>query len=154
MLKGFKEFILRGNVIELAVAVVIGAAFTAIVNAIVWDPLGGGGLTRSTAAARASPIAVPPKPEKKPRLSTAWRTRSWSVVGGAATCGSPANATSPTRTLEGTLSRNFSTAACAAPSREGLTSVARIEPETSMTSTTAALSEGTSVFSCGRARAR
>ncbi len=35
MLKGFKEFILRGNVIELAVAVVIGAAFTAIVNAIV-----------------------------------------------------------------------------------------------------------------------
>ncbi|WP_127794057.1 large conductance mechanosensitive channel protein MscL [Agromyces sp. LHK192] len=35
MLKGFKEFILRGNVIELAVAVVIGAAFTAVVNALV-----------------------------------------------------------------------------------------------------------------------
>jgi large conductance mechanosensitive channel len=35
MLKGFKEFILRGNVIELAVAVVIGAAFTAVVNSIV-----------------------------------------------------------------------------------------------------------------------
>ncbi|HEV7564468.1 MAG TPA: large conductance mechanosensitive channel protein MscL [Microbacteriaceae bacterium] len=35
MLKGFKEFILRGNVIDLAVAVVIGAAFTTIVNAIV-----------------------------------------------------------------------------------------------------------------------
>ena len=35
MLKGFKEFILRGNVIDLAVAVVIGAAFTAIVTAIV-----------------------------------------------------------------------------------------------------------------------
>ncbi|KHK98589.1 mechanosensitive ion channel protein MscL [Microbacterium mangrovi] len=35
MLKGFKEFILRGNVIDLAVAVVIGAAFTAIVNTIV-----------------------------------------------------------------------------------------------------------------------
>jgi len=33
--KGFKEFILRGNVIQLAVAVIIGAAFTAIVNAIV-----------------------------------------------------------------------------------------------------------------------
>jgi large conductance mechanosensitive channel len=33
--KGFKEFILRGNVIDLAVAVVIGAAFTAIVNALV-----------------------------------------------------------------------------------------------------------------------
>lgn len=35
MLKGFKEFILRGNVIDLAVAVVIGAAFTAVVNALV-----------------------------------------------------------------------------------------------------------------------
>lgn len=35
MLKGFREFILRGNVIDLAVAVVIGAAFTAIVNVIV-----------------------------------------------------------------------------------------------------------------------
>ncbi len=35
MIKGFKEFILRGNVIDLAVAVVIGTAFTAVVNAIV-----------------------------------------------------------------------------------------------------------------------
>jgi len=35
MISGFKEFIMRGNVIELAVAVVIGAAFTAVVNAIV-----------------------------------------------------------------------------------------------------------------------
>ncbi|MEY2849485.1 MAG: hypothetical protein RI885_2152 [Actinomycetota bacterium] len=35
MLKGFKEFILRGNVIDLAVAVVIGAAFTAIVTTLV-----------------------------------------------------------------------------------------------------------------------
>jgi large conductance mechanosensitive channel len=33
MLKGFKEFIARGNVIDLAVAVVIGAAFTAVVTA-------------------------------------------------------------------------------------------------------------------------
>lgn len=33
MLKGFKDFILRGNVIDLAVAVVIGTAFTAIVTA-------------------------------------------------------------------------------------------------------------------------
>lgn len=33
MLKGFKDFILRGNVIELAIAVVIGTAFTAIVAA-------------------------------------------------------------------------------------------------------------------------
>ena len=33
MIKGFKDFILRGNVIDLAVAVVIGAAFTALVAA-------------------------------------------------------------------------------------------------------------------------
>ena len=37
MLKGFKEFLLRGNVVDLAVAVVIGAAFTAIVNSVVND---------------------------------------------------------------------------------------------------------------------
>jgi large conductance mechanosensitive channel len=35
MIKGFKEFILRGNVVDLAVAFVIGAAFTAIVTALV-----------------------------------------------------------------------------------------------------------------------
>ncbi len=33
MLKGFKDFILRGNVVDLAVAVVIGAAFSTIVSA-------------------------------------------------------------------------------------------------------------------------
>ncbi|MGH8967562.1 MAG: large-conductance mechanosensitive channel protein MscL [Actinomycetes bacterium] len=32
MLKGFKDFILRGNVVDLAVAVVIGAAFSSIVS--------------------------------------------------------------------------------------------------------------------------
>jgi large conductance mechanosensitive channel len=37
MIKGFRDFILRGNVVDLAVAVVIGAAFTAIVNAMVAD---------------------------------------------------------------------------------------------------------------------
>jgi large conductance mechanosensitive channel len=37
MLKGFKEFILRGNVVDLAVAVVIGAAFGAVVTAFVKD---------------------------------------------------------------------------------------------------------------------
>jgi large conductance mechanosensitive channel len=33
VLKGFKDFLFRGNVVDLAVAVVIGAAFTAVVNA-------------------------------------------------------------------------------------------------------------------------
>lgn len=37
MLKGFRDFILRGNVVDLAVAVVIGAAFTSIVNSMVGD---------------------------------------------------------------------------------------------------------------------
>lgn len=35
MIKGFKDFIMRGNVIDLAVAVVIGGAFTALVTAVV-----------------------------------------------------------------------------------------------------------------------
>ncbi|WP_298748961.1 large conductance mechanosensitive channel protein MscL [uncultured Serinicoccus sp.] len=35
MLSGFKDFILRGNVIELAVAVVVGSAFAAVVDTIV-----------------------------------------------------------------------------------------------------------------------
>lgn len=35
MLKGFRDFILRGNVVDLAVAVVVGAAFTGIVTAFV-----------------------------------------------------------------------------------------------------------------------
>jgi large conductance mechanosensitive channel len=34
MLKGFRDFVLRGNVMDLAVAVIIGAAFTAIVTAL------------------------------------------------------------------------------------------------------------------------
>jgi large conductance mechanosensitive channel len=37
MIKGFKEFLMRGNVVDLAVAVVIGAAFTALVNSLVKD---------------------------------------------------------------------------------------------------------------------
>lgn len=34
MIKGFRDFILRGNVIDLAIAVVIGAAFAAVVKAV------------------------------------------------------------------------------------------------------------------------
>ena len=50
VLKGFKDFLLRGNVVDLAVAVVVGSAFTGVVNAFAADfltPLiglvGGGG---------------------------------------------------------------------------------------------------------------
>jgi large conductance mechanosensitive channel len=50
-LAGFREFILRGNVVDLAVGIVIGAAFTSVVKALVADfitpivaiPLGEGG---------------------------------------------------------------------------------------------------------------
>jgi large conductance mechanosensitive channel len=51
MIKGFKDFLLRGNIVDLAVAVVIGVAFTALVAAFTEsfiEPLigliGGGGL--------------------------------------------------------------------------------------------------------------
>lgn len=39
MLKGFRDFILRGNVIDLAVAVILGASFNAIVTSLVNDML-------------------------------------------------------------------------------------------------------------------
>lgn len=61
MLKGFKEFILRGNVIDLAVAVVIGAAFTGIVNAIVNSVLNPliGALFNAASLAKALPVQIP-----------------------------------------------------------------------------------------------
>jgi large conductance mechanosensitive channel len=40
MLKGFRDFVLRGNVVDLAVAVILGAAFNTIVNSFVKDILG------------------------------------------------------------------------------------------------------------------
>ena len=61
MLTGFKEFLLRGNVIDLAVAVVIGAAFTGIVNTIVtaiFNPLIGALFNASTLS-RAFPVYIP-----------------------------------------------------------------------------------------------
>jgi large conductance mechanosensitive channel len=39
VLKGFRQFVLRGNVLDLAVAVVIGGAFAAVVTALVKDLL-------------------------------------------------------------------------------------------------------------------
>ena len=55
MIKGFKDFLLRGNVVDLAVAVVIGAAFTAVVGSFTTsflEPLiglvGGGGVDGGT----------------------------------------------------------------------------------------------------------
>jgi large conductance mechanosensitive channel len=39
-MKGFKDFLLRGNLVDLAVAVVIGVAFNAVVQALVSDIIG------------------------------------------------------------------------------------------------------------------
>jgi large conductance mechanosensitive channel len=39
LLRDFKQFLLRGNVVDLAVAVVVGTAFTAVVQALVRDLL-------------------------------------------------------------------------------------------------------------------
>ena len=61
MLKGFKEFILRGNVIDLAVAVVIGAAFSGIVTAIVTQVFNPaiGALFNAKSLERALPLHIP-----------------------------------------------------------------------------------------------
>jgi len=61
MLKGFKQFILRGNVIDLAVAVVIGAAFTNVVNALVnniFNPALGA-LFNAASLEKALPVTIP-----------------------------------------------------------------------------------------------
>lgn len=61
MLTGFREFILRGNVIDLAVAVVIGAAFTGVVNALVTNVINPaiGALFNAETLAEALPIVIP-----------------------------------------------------------------------------------------------
>jgi large conductance mechanosensitive channel len=41
MLKGFRDFILRGNIIELAIAFVLGVAFSAVVTSFSKDFIGG-----------------------------------------------------------------------------------------------------------------
>ena len=41
MIKGFKEFLLRGNVVDLAVAFVLGLAFAAVIAAFATDFIGG-----------------------------------------------------------------------------------------------------------------
>lgn len=60
-MKGFKEFLLRGNVIDLAVAVVIGGAFTAIVNAIVNAVINPaiGAVFNASSLDKALPVVIP-----------------------------------------------------------------------------------------------
>ncbi len=63
MLTGFKDFLLRGNIVDLAVAVVIGAAFTAVVSSFTesfLQPLigliGGGGVDGGTTVVNGQPF--------------------------------------------------------------------------------------------------
>ena len=60
-MKGFKDFIVRGNVLDLAVAVVIGAAFTANVNSIVNAVINPaiGALFKADSLDKALPVAIP-----------------------------------------------------------------------------------------------
>jgi large conductance mechanosensitive channel len=62
MLKGFREFVLRGNVVDLAVGVIIGAAFSGIVDSLVKDlitpTLGLLGGTPDFSAWKAGPVAL------------------------------------------------------------------------------------------------
>ncbi|MBI5160625.1 MAG: large conductance mechanosensitive channel protein MscL [Micrococcales bacterium] len=61
MITGFKEFILRGNVVDLAVGVVIGAAFGAVVNALVtfiFNPLVGA-LFQADSLAKLLVVTIP-----------------------------------------------------------------------------------------------
>src|SRR5262249_31067116 len=63
MLKEFREFLFRGNVVDLAVAVVIGAAFTSVVNSLVTGvitPLVGifGAATRETWSIAVGPASL------------------------------------------------------------------------------------------------
>lgn len=61
VINGFKEFIMRGNVIDLAVAVVIGTAFTALVTSIVqnvFNPLIAS-IFQADSLAKALPVMLP-----------------------------------------------------------------------------------------------
>jgi len=85
VLTGFKDFILRGNVVELAVAVVIGVAFGAVVNSVVTNLitplialLGGSQLLRD--ADRAHPVGQP----HQRRLSLSDHGRGGLLRGGRA----------------------------------------------------------------------
>src|SRR3954470_18284307 len=80
---------------------------------------------------------------------TAWR--SW--VGLCSTWGIWLNAMTPTFTCFGTVERNWKPARLAADRRFGWTSVAVIEPETSVARMIDARSTGTATVRCGRAAA-
>jgi hypothetical protein len=80
------------------------------------------------------------------------RASPWSALGACTASGVSENATTPTRILLGRLSRKLRAARWAAARRLGLTSVAFIEPEWSVTSMIEARCTATATVSCGLAR--
>src|SRR5438067_2124152 len=103
------------------------------------------------AAARiASPLAVPPLALM---LSIAAWTAAWSRVGLWSTVAVWLNARTPIPIRAGTPRTNRWAASLAAASRLGLTSVAVIDPDTSVASITEACSTGTATVRCGLAAA-
>jgi hypothetical protein len=85
------------------------------------------------------------------RLCSAERTGSRSSVGSTTAFVCEENPTKPTSSFLGALSRNDWAADCAAARRDGSTSVADIEPDSSVTSITEAFSTGTATVACGLA---
>ena len=76
----FKQFISRGNVIDLAVGVIIGGAFTAIVNSLVNDvvmPVIGILLAASTSPASSTSSPRPPAIRPRRPFTTEISFRTW-----------------------------------------------------------------------------
>ena len=82
MLKGFKQFLLRGNVMDLAVAVVIGGAFGAVVAALVKDLL--------------TPLIAAIQLDPKPAAGLLHRRHRGSTPSGPAGCPGGGTAAAPT----------------------------------------------------------
>src|SRR3954452_18284129 len=108
------------------------------------SPEDAAGVVRSavTEVAIASPLAVPPLAFI---FAIASRATSRAVVGVASTVGVLLNAMTPTITFFGTLSRHARPACLAATRRFGVTSVAVMEPETSVASMIDAFSIGVAI---------
>ena len=83
-------------------------------------------------------------------LSMAATRSSRLSVGGCTTCAVPANETMPTRTWRGSSARKALAAACDATRRLGLTSVARMLPDTSIARMMVSCCEGSVTTAIGR----
>ena len=94
------------------------------------------------------PIAVPRCSWKR---SIAATTSSRLSVGGCTMAAVPANETTPTRTARGSSATKALAAFCEATRRFGSTSVARIEPDTSIASTMVCSTSGRVITAVGRA---